>query len=150
MLIPNDLAAALARNVNIVKMQSEGITHAESLMQLPFQGNCLNWVVGHLALSRDDMLEALGEPPMMAAKGARYDRGSELLTGDEGFILDEPHDHQQLAWCIERLCDADAHTRCAAATPAAARRWTFDDHYARLLAVLREAAERRAQYRRAA
>ena len=87
MLSPNDLAAALARNVNIVKMQSEGLTHAESLMQLPFQGNCMNWVVGHLALSRDDMLEVLGEPPMMAARGARYDRGSELLAGEEEGVL---------------------------------------------------------------
>jgi UDP-glucose:(heptosyl)LPS alpha-1,3-glucosyltransferase len=73
----------------------------------------------------------------------RYNGASELLRGDEGFVIDDPHDHAQLATCIERMCAAEVRDPCAAATHAAARRWTFDDHYARLLAVLREAAERR-------
>ncbi len=37
MLSPNELAAAFARNVFIVKRQTDGMTHADSLIQLPFQ-----------------------------------------------------------------------------------------------------------------
>jgi hypothetical protein len=87
MLSPNELAAAFARNVWIVKRQSEGLTHADSLIQLPFQGNPLNWVVGHLAVNRDDVLALLGEPPVMADDGKRYKRESDPLTGQEEGVL---------------------------------------------------------------
>jgi UDP-glucose:(heptosyl)LPS alpha-1,3-glucosyltransferase len=80
----------------------------------------------------------------------RFNGASELLRGDEGFVIDDPHDDSALAASIERLCDAEVRARCAAATPAAAQRWTFDDHYAALVEVLREAVERRRHRHRAA
>ena len=36
----------------------DGITHEESLMQLPFETNCLNWVFGHIVTNRSHGLEA--------------------------------------------------------------------------------------------
>jgi hypothetical protein len=87
MIAANDLAGAFARNVMIVKMQAEGLTHEESLRQLPFRGNCLNWVLGHIAASRDDLLETLGEPPLIGAQGTRYKRDSApLIEADEGML----------------------------------------------------------------
>lgn len=80
----------------------------------------------------------------------RYNGASELLTGEEGFVIDEPHDHAKLAACMEQLSSASVRARCATAAHAAARRWTFDDHYVHLLAVLQEAAQRRQSARRAA
>jgi UDP-glucose:(heptosyl)LPS alpha-1,3-glucosyltransferase len=80
----------------------------------------------------------------------RYNGASELLRGDEGFVIDEPHDHAKLAECLVQLTDNRVRTRCAEAARAAARRWTFDDHYARLGSVLHEAAQRRHTLRRAA
>jgi hypothetical protein len=87
MLGLNDLAEAFARNVRVIKMQADGLTHADSLLQPPFRGNCLNWIVGHIALSRDEVLETLGEPPVMSADGARYKRGSEVLADADADAL---------------------------------------------------------------
>jgi uncharacterized damage-inducible protein DinB len=87
MINANDLVDAFARNVRVLKMQTQGLTHEDSLRQLPFRGNCLNWVLGHLAASRDDVLEALGEPPMFGTRGARYERGSEPVAEQDVNIL---------------------------------------------------------------
>lgn len=74
------LVEALGRNVWILKAQTEGLSDADSRRAPPFPGNCLNWVLGHIAVSRDDMLTALGAPPAFGARGARYRRGSEPLA----------------------------------------------------------------------
>jgi hypothetical protein len=66
MINSQDLSNAFARNVGIIKMQTEGLTDEDSMRQLP-QGNCLNWVLGHIAVSRDDVLGTLGEPPLIDA-----------------------------------------------------------------------------------
>ncbi len=87
MLNTNDLIEAFARNVNIVKMQTNGLTQEDSLRQPPFPGNCLNWVLGHIAQYRDQALELLGEPPEFGALGERYKRGSEPLTAPSDGIL---------------------------------------------------------------
>jgi DinB superfamily len=87
MISSQDLSNAFARNVSIIKMQTEGLTHEDSLRQLPFHGNCLNWVLGHIAVNRDSVLETLGEPPVMDAYGVRYKRGSDRMTqADEGTL----------------------------------------------------------------
>ena len=36
-----------------------GLTHEECLLQLPFEANCLNWVLGHIVVNRSHCLEAL-------------------------------------------------------------------------------------------
>lgn len=36
----------------------DGITHEESLLQLPFETNSLNWTLGHIAANRSHALEA--------------------------------------------------------------------------------------------
>jgi uncharacterized damage-inducible protein DinB len=87
MINPTDLVGAFARNVSIVKWQTDGLTHEDTLLQLPFRGNCLNWVLGHIAISRDEVLETLGEPPVMGADGARYKTESDAMLGqDEGTL----------------------------------------------------------------
>ena len=87
MVNANDLAEAFARHLSIAQMQSEGLTQEDSLRQQPTQGNCLNWVLGHIAINRDQALELLGEPPLMGEVGARYTRESEPLTPtDEGVL----------------------------------------------------------------
>src|SRR5689334_11192617 len=86
MIDANDLTRAFARNVGIVKAQTEGLTHEDSLIQQP-RGNCLNWVVGHITADRDDIRELLGEPRLMGAVGHRYERESDpMSTGDPGML----------------------------------------------------------------
>lgn len=86
MINSQDLSTAFARNVAVVKMQAQGLTQQESLQPVP-NGNCLNWVLGHIAVSRDDILQTLGEPTVMNADGVRYKRGSDPLTEAEAGVL---------------------------------------------------------------
>lgn len=73
---------ALRRNVVVLQKQTNGLTHEDSLLQLPFRGNCLNWVLGHLANNRDRLLQLLGAEPVLGLRGERYARESEPITGD--------------------------------------------------------------------
>ena len=66
---------------SVIHRQCQGLSQAESLLQLPFQGNCLNWVVGHMLKGRDDCLKWLGLPPLLSeAEFAVYTGGCEPLT----------------------------------------------------------------------
>jgi UDP-glucose:(heptosyl)LPS alpha-1,3-glucosyltransferase len=73
-----------------------------------------------------------------------YNGASELLSPPrEGYVIDDPHNHQQLAWCLERLLDPERRSACAQAARQTAARWTFEEHYRQLLAVFEEAAQRK-------
>lgn len=50
----------------MINLQTDGLTDEDSMRQLP-HGNCLNWVLGHIATNRDGVLETLGEPPLMGS-----------------------------------------------------------------------------------
>jgi uncharacterized damage-inducible protein DinB len=96
MITPEQLVNAFALNLNIIKRQTEGLTHQDSLLQPPFRGNCLNWVLGHIAVNRNRVLQVLGEASMLSeAEAARYKSGSEPVTGDEEGVL-----------TLEKLLDA--------------------------------------------
>ena len=58
-----------------------GVTQEESLAQPEPAGNCLNWVVGHLACIGNNALPLVGQEPVVdPATLARYDRGSAAMT----------------------------------------------------------------------
>ena len=62
----------------------KGLSEEDGLKQPSPGGNCLNWVAGHIVGTRGALLEVLGqERPFPADKYARYDRGSEAVTGAE-------------------------------------------------------------------
>jgi hypothetical protein len=64
----------------VVKINLDGITQEESLIQPDPAGNCLNWVVGHLIAIYQHALPLLGQEPVIpAARIDRYDRGSPAL-----------------------------------------------------------------------
>ena len=68
----------------IIKKQTDGLTHADSLLQLPFRGNCLNWVLGHIVEERNRVLKVLDELPIWdETKIARYERGAEPITSEK-------------------------------------------------------------------
>jgi DinB superfamily len=94
-----DLIQGLERNLGIVKAQTQGLSHADSLLQLPFRGNCLNWVLGHIAANRNSMLLLLGEEAIVSeAHAKRYGYGSEPVCGDADDILTL----EQLLMVLER------------------------------------------------
>ena len=37
-----------------------GVTHDESVLQLPFKHNCMNWILGHIVTNRSHVLEVVG------------------------------------------------------------------------------------------
>ena len=88
MITTADLIGGLERNLGIVKSQTKGLSHADSLLQLPFRGNCLNWVLGHMADNRNTLLRLLGEEAIIGeAHAKRYGYDSESVCGDEDDIL---------------------------------------------------------------
>jgi hypothetical protein len=88
MISPQQMADAYGRNVAIVKMQTQDMTQAESLLQLPFRANCMNWLVGHLLTNRNNVLGLLNAPPALdAAAAARYTRDSPPIAAAEPAVL---------------------------------------------------------------
>lgn len=88
MITATDLIGALERNLGIIKAQTHGLSHVDSQLQLPFRGNCLNWVLGHIAANRNTMLRFLGEEAILSeAHVKRYEFNSEPVCGDAGDIL---------------------------------------------------------------
>jgi hypothetical protein len=109
------LADAFALNARLIRMQAAGLTHADSLLQPPVRGNCLNWVVGHLLVGRNRVLRALGaEPAVAEAEVARYETESEPIAGDATGV-----------WALEDLLAL--HDRTQERIADALRRATPDD-----------------------
>jgi uncharacterized damage-inducible protein DinB len=68
-------------NHNAIHMQLKDITQAESLLQPPFQGNCMNWVIGHILDMRQSWTSVLGLPRILTeAEEKIYGYGSEPVT----------------------------------------------------------------------
>ncbi len=112
---PNVLANVFTRNMWVIAKQTESLTHADSLIQPQARGNCLNYVLGHIAASREVILKMLGlEPVLSAEEKAFYERGSEPITADgEGVIPLEKllellrQSEERLVTGIEKLSAAD-------------------------------------------
>jgi hypothetical protein len=61
----------------VLRLNVDGVSHEESLIQPSLAGNCMNWVVGHLACIYNKMLPMLGQEQVMDAEALkRYDRGA--------------------------------------------------------------------------
>jgi uncharacterized damage-inducible protein DinB len=87
-LSAQQLTEGLARNTRVIASQVAGLSHSDSLIQPSVRGNCLNWVLGHIAVHRDFMLEALCLDKVLDdAAQARYDRGSEPILGEDDGVL---------------------------------------------------------------
>ena len=84
MITLENITAAYARNLEIINMQTDGLTHEQSLIQLPFRSNCMNWVVGHLLTNRCNILRLLGADDIRSTVDLdHYERESQPVTGDE-------------------------------------------------------------------
>ena len=68
-------------NHEAIHMQLKDITHAESLVQPPCRGNCMNWVIGHILGMRQGWLDLLGLPGILTEdEEKKYGYGSEPIT----------------------------------------------------------------------
>lgn len=88
MLTPVQLAELFDENLSIIKAQTKGLVHEQSLLQPPFRGNCLNWILGHILGGRDEVLNALGAEKVLTPElDSRYGYGSNPICGEEEGIL---------------------------------------------------------------
>ena len=83
------LAEGFALNRRLIQMQTEGLKHADSLVQTPYNINTLNWVLGHIAVNQDRVLVLAGQETLLdEAQTARYESGSEPVHQDGDDIMD--------------------------------------------------------------
>lgn len=79
---------ASERSYLVIKMETDGLTDEDSLIQPPFRGNCLNWVLGHIIYHRGRLLKVLEDtsdwPETLVQ---RYNRESEPVLGAAEDIL---------------------------------------------------------------
>ena len=88
MISIHNLSDFYARNLEIIKMQTEGLSHTDSLIQLPFRSNCLNWVVGHVLANRCNILALLGAEDLRPQVDLdHYERESDPILGDGEGVL---------------------------------------------------------------
>jgi hypothetical protein len=88
MVHPKALIKMYTYNIELIINQTAGMTHEESLLQLPFEGNSLNWVLGHIISSRSFPLGLVGEQAVWTdIQRTHYRHGSANIKCDgEGVI----------------------------------------------------------------
>jgi UDP-glucose:(heptosyl)LPS alpha-1,3-glucosyltransferase len=75
---------------------------------------------------------------------SRFNGASELMSSlQEGFVVSDPHDHEQLAGCLAKMLDPARRRAFAQGSRRAAAAWTFEHHYRQMLHVFEEAARRK-------
>ncbi|WP_228452201.1 hypothetical protein [Chryseobacterium sp. c4a] len=71
----------------VILINTEGITHEESMIFPNGEGNCMNWVLGHLIYIRNGLLNILGgESIWDAEKFSGYNRGAIALERKDEFV----------------------------------------------------------------
>jgi uncharacterized damage-inducible protein DinB len=115
-MITNDqLIDGFSLNIRLIKLHTAGFSHAESLIQTPYNINCMNWILGHIAVSRDSVMGLIGAKPLLGE-----DETLRYKTESEPIIEDGPHVVQlekllevlstgqsKIAAALEALSEAD-------------------------------------------
>ncbi len=84
----DDFSKMLTGELEILQSQTAELTHEDSLLQPEPGGNCLNWVMGHLAVNLVEILGVLnGETQEDLPDLSRYTMGSEPIQGEEDGVL---------------------------------------------------------------
>jgi hypothetical protein len=111
------LMASFGLTCQLIKMQTDTLTHEDSLLQPPFRGNCLNWVLGHILVGRNTALALMGEVPILSEEEiSRYTRGSKPITRDEQalplgkLLVDLDRSQERIATALERSGPEDLAT----------------------------------------
>jgi uncharacterized damage-inducible protein DinB len=80
MIYPELMIKLIQRTYDVLKQQTEDLTHEDSLLQPPNE-NCLNWVLGHIIQGRNRILLMMGtEGVWTEAEVALYKRDSPPIT----------------------------------------------------------------------
>ena len=89
MITLQNLVDAYGRNLEIIKKQTDNLSQQQSLIQLPFRSNCLNWVVGHILTNRCNILNLLDAEDLRPGIDLfHYERESEPILADGEGVLE--------------------------------------------------------------
>ena len=70
-----------------IRRDTAGLSHGATLWQPPFGGNCINWIVGHLVVSRCNFLMLLDVPSIWNMDQCRrFMPGSQPVTIEAGSV----------------------------------------------------------------
>lgn len=76
-------------NYRVIGINLNGLTHNESLMSNSSGGSSINWVLGHIIVSRDDVFELLGLPKECDEKFlSLYSRGKQNVSPENAIKLE--------------------------------------------------------------
>lgn len=71
-------------------MNTDDVSHEESLAAPSGGGNSLNWIVGHMLVSRDDISEMIGlERKFTNDRFKAYERGTQNVTSENAIDIIE-------------------------------------------------------------
>jgi uncharacterized damage-inducible protein DinB len=78
------LTQSYATNHWLIKHLTDSLSDADSVVQPPYDGNCLNWVLGHIIAGRHTSLKLLGAKPVWSQEEIdRFKTGSPPVTNVE-------------------------------------------------------------------
>lgn len=82
MITGENLAWNFERNASYIRSHLADLTHADSLVQPPAKGNCINWILGHIVCYRTYALAVCRLAAVLSdAVAQRYARDSAPVTG---------------------------------------------------------------------
>jgi uncharacterized damage-inducible protein DinB len=77
-------------NSRVLHINIDDLTHEDSLASPKGGGNSINWIVGHLLTSRDDIFEMIGIERRCSPDIVKtYSRGTENVTKDNALNISE-------------------------------------------------------------
>jgi len=101
-------------NTWLIKRLIADLSHEESVLQLPFPGNCVNWVLGHILVSRHTTLRLLGEQAIWDEEIlARYGSGSAPIRDGanarrmEDLVRDVDETQRRITAALETCAESD-------------------------------------------
>lgn len=107
MITNQQLIDGFSLNTRLIKLQTDGLSHADSLVQTPYNINTMNWVLGHIAVNRDNVLRLIGEQELLSeGERCRYKTESEPVVEDGPEIM-------QLDMLLEILSTGQARLESA-------------------------------------
>jgi hypothetical protein len=88
MALYEELLDAYETNTLLINHLTRGLTHADSLIIPPFPTNCVNWLIGHILVSRHHSLTLCGKNRFLSEVCIlRYDTGTSPVDVEENRLI---------------------------------------------------------------
>ena len=110
----DEIIQAYATNTWLIGRLTEGLSHDESLLQPLFPTNCVNWILGHILVSRNESIQLCGGKMWGDALINRYksdsqpaSQGDDDIRNFEDLLQDIADSQNLLADLLGSLSEAE-------------------------------------------